>query len=37
MRFGDFDVLLEMKEDRVALVKAVGSGDTDLSECFESL
>ena len=25
-------LLLEMKEDRIALVKAVNSGDTDLSE-----
>ena len=34
MEAGDqVPLLLEMKEDRVALVKAVSSGDTDLSEC----
>ena len=38
MEAGDqVPLLLEMKEDRMALVKAVSSGDTDLSECFESL
>jgi hypothetical protein len=29
-------LLLSMKEDKLALVKAVDSGDTDLGKCFAS-